>query len=458
MSGEPKSRSRKRKRRSQSSEDVDESGIGTKQDRPVFDGPEPALYFDAIAPDRLDEDAIKVLRRLTRNGFEAYLVGGGVRDLVLNRDPKDFDIATSAKPQEVRRLFRNCRIIGKRFRLAHVLFGAGKIIEVATFRKDPTQRFDVLPGNPLPSAAKGNPVRIVPCPPADTDDADLLIRNDNIFGLPHEDAIRRDFTINGLFYDHARGCVIDFVGGMPDLHDGVVRMIGDPVVRFREDPVRILRAVKFSARLDLGIDPNVFDAMIACRRELSRAARPRLLEEILRYMRGGAAHRSLYLAWDMGILAELMPEVSCYLDDQAPDLELTWARLAAIDRRRADGESPLDAVMLSALLLGPIEDALDGVRDRAGAFERFVGPIVQRINLPRRTKDRIRGIIGSQRRLRSGRLGSLPRREFFSDAVELHLIDCEARGQEAPDWASRTFEKQEEGQRKPRRRRRRRVR
>lgn len=454
MSTESKSRSKRRKQRG--SEDVEESGVS---DRPVFTGPEPALYFDAISPQRLDEDAIKVLRRLTRNGFEAYLVGGGVRDLVLNRDPKDFDIATSAKPQEVRRLFRNCRIIGKRFRLAHVLFGAGKIIEVATFRKDPNQRFDILPGNPLSSAATGNPVRICPCPPEDTEAADLLIRNDNIFGLPHEDAIRRDFTINGLFFDHARGCVIDFVGGMRDLSEGVVRMIGDPVVRFREDPVRILRAIKFSARLDLGIDPDVFDAMIACRKELVRAARPRLLEEILRFMRGGAAHRSLYLAWDMGILAELIPEVSCYLDDQAPASELTWARLAAIDRRRVEeASSPLDAVLLSALLLGPIEDALDGVRDRAGAFEQFVEPIVRRINLPRRTKDRIRGIIGSQRRLRSGRLGSLPRRDFFSEAVELHLIDCEARGQEAPDWASRDFKRSEDGERKPRRRRRRRVR
>jgi poly(A) polymerase len=168
--------------------------------------PTPDVYRGLIVAERIDPDAVKVLKRLTRHGHTAYLVGGGVRDLLLGRAPKDFDIATSARPSEVRRLFRNCRVIGRRFRLAHILFAGGKIIEVATFRRDPREQEpeptdveeveDLDVERPSVSAMRG-------------DDADLLIRHDNTFGDPHEDAIRRDFTINGLFYDLDRDEVID---------------------------------------------------------------------------------------------------------------------------------------------------------------------------------------------------------------------------------------------------------
>ncbi|MFW5899369.1 MAG: poly(A) polymerase, partial [Jiangellaceae bacterium] len=237
----------------------------------------------------------------------------------------------------------------------------------------------------------------------------------------------------------------------------VVRTIGDPDVRFREDPVRILRAIKFSARLDMGIAPDVYDAMVDHRSELERAARPRLLEEILRLLRGGAAHRSIYLMWDLGVLAELLPEVASYLDDDGPEAELTWGRLDAVDRRQREGYLPTDPVLLAALLLGPIEEAIEDVRDPSAAFADFVEGVAERLVLPRRIKDRLRTVVTSQRRLRSGRLGALPRREYFADAATLFAVDREARGEEIPAWAEAP-ERADDGSPSSRGRRRRRRR
>lgn len=402
--------------------------------------PEPAVYEVRFPEEAMDQDAVKVLLRLSQHGYQAYLVGGGVRDLLLGRTPKDFDVATSARPQDVRRIFRNCRVIGRRFRLAHVLFHGGKIIEVATFRRDHGQRIDRVPADLAkrwPMVSDYEPMRLVPSASAEgiRPDEDLLIVNDNVFGEPFEDAIRRDFTINGLFYDIEHEEVIDYVGGMADVERHLLRMIGDPIVRFREDPVRILRAIKFSARLDLGIAEDVLDAIQAYRGELARAAKPRILEEIFRLLRGGAAHRSFYLAWDLGVLAEILPELAGYLDDRAPDADLTWLRLAAVDAQIAAGETISEAVMVSALLLGPLNEALDGARNQAAAFEWFMEEVSERIAMPRRLKDRIRLIIGSQGRLRSGKLGSIQTRDFFAEAAQLYALDCAARNQAVPDWA-----------------------
>src|SRR5882757_1269542 len=238
----------------------------------------------------IDPDADRVVRKLTRAGHKAYLVGGCVRDLLVAKTPKDFDVATSATPNEIKSTFRNCRIIGRRFRLAHVFFGA-KIIETSTFRANPR----------------------------DEDDHDLLIRRDNVFGTETEDARRRDFTINGLFYDVEREEVIDHVGGLADLDAKLVRTIGDPDIRFQEDPVRILRAVKFAARLDFGFEPATWRALLRWRGEISKCAPPRLLEEIHRLMRGGAARRSFELLVETGVLAVLSPYLAGLLEgDGAP--------------------------------------------------------------------------------------------------------------------------------------------
>ncbi len=388
-------------------------------------------YKGLIARDRVDPDAAKVVKRLTRSGHLAYLVGGGVRDLLLEQKPKDFDIATSARPHEVRALFRNCRVIGRRFRLAHVLFSGGKIIEVATFRRDP--RDDDAPL--VDQVAEGEAVRFVPQRRPVDEQADLLIRHDNAFGEPHEDALRRDFTINGLFYDLERDEVIDYVGGVPDVRARTVRTIGDPAIRFREDPIRMLRAIKFCARLDLGIDPELYDAMIDQRQTLSRASPPRTFEEILRLLRGGAAQRSFYLLWDTGLLAVMLPELAAYLDDVGEERDLVWKRLLAVDRRAAEGHLPNDAILLAVLLQSPAEEYMEGEKDPALAFDAFIEDMAARFTVPRRIRERMRILLSVQRRLREGKVGNLARREFFADAALLSGLDLEARGLPVPAWA-----------------------
>jgi poly(A) polymerase len=340
----------------------------------------------------LDDDAAKVVRRLTRHGYEAYLVGGCVRDLLLGCTPKDFDVATSARPDDVRRLFRNSRIIGRRFRLVHVLFGSGKVIETATFRRSPEQE-DIRSSD------------------------DLLIRNDNVFGEAHEDAMRRDFTINGLFYDIERRCVIDWVGGMPDVERRAVHTIGDPVVRFLEDPVRILRAIKFSARLDLGISPELYDAIVLCRGALAMAAKPRLFEEMLRLMRGGAAHRSFWLAWETGVLDVLLPELAAYLYDADPNDGTVWRLLSEIDRETKERRAPLDDIALwTALLLEPLREACAGEVDRLTAAHEFLDPVIERLNMPRRIADGMRRIVAVLPRLEANRPARMAGGELHSAA------------------------------------------
>lgn len=435
---------------------------GEASDRALH--PRPTIHRRAIPSDHLDEDALKVLRRLHRNGYKAYLVGGGVRDLLLGRKPKDFDVATSARPHQVKTLFRNCRIIGRRFRLAHILFGAGKVIETATFRRDPSAPTDeetfmretldareAIDSGEMDAFGEG---ALRPLQKARDDDADLLIRTDNVFGEPHEDALRRDFTINGLFYDIERGEVIDYVGGLRDLERRAITTIGMPDVRFREDPVRILRAIKFSARLDLGIDPECYDAMVAQREELRKAAPPRLLEEILRLLRGGAAHRSMWLAWETGVLSVVLPELAVFLDDDAPSSRLLWGRLDAIDASIRKGYVPTDSVLLAAVLLGPAEEAIDGSQDLAAAYDEFMHEVTESLAVPRRMQERMRAIVTSQRRLARGQVGTLARRDFFAEAAHLFEIECAARGVRSPDLRVSADVEQGEGFARRRRRRR----
>jgi hypothetical protein len=273
----------------------------------------------------LDPDAVKVVRRLRRAGHEAFLVGGCVRDLLLGIRPKDFDVATSAHPNDVRAIFRNSRLIGRRFRLAHVFFG-GKIIEVSTFRQNPLDELADLP-------------------------QDLLIRHDNVFGSAEEDARRRDFTINGLFYDIDEGKVVDHVGGKEDLHRRVVHTIGNPDVRMREDPVRILRAIRFAAKCAFDLEPKTAAAMRAHVHEIPRCAPPRVLEEVLKLTRSGASRRCFELLREVNALRILLPPVAAYLEKGGPvEAERHLRALDALDAHVRVGEVPSDAVLLATLL------------------------------------------------------------------------------------------------------------
>jgi poly(A) polymerase len=360
---------------------------------------------------RIDPDVQKVLRRLVRHNHEAYLVGGGVRDLLLDRRPKDFDVATSARPEQVRELFRNSRIIGRRFRLVHVLFQGGKVIEVATFRRTPKEETDE------PSLGGGE---------------ELLIRSDNVFGEAADDALRRDFTINALFYDLEKKQILDWVGGMEDIRRRVVHTIGDPETRFREDPVRILRALKFAGRLDLGITPDVYDAIVFCRESLALAARPRLSEEIMRLLRGGQARRTIYLAWETGVLDVLLPELAGLLYDDGEEAgpgHRVWRLLDHIDKRTME-EGPLDdTVLWTILLLEPMMEACDGAKDRAGAVADFLEPLIERLAISRRYADGMRRIVAVLPRLTGGRAGRFARTEMFQLAIEVAAAELTSRGE-----------------------------
>jgi poly(A) polymerase len=361
--------------------------------------------------DRIDPDAAKVVRRLERSGFQAYLVGGCVRDLLLGGKPKDFDVATNARPEDVRGLFRNCRVIGRRFRLAHILFGGGKVIEVATFRR--------------------NPAMEAPEEEASEVFDDLLIRSDNVFGEAHEDALRRDFTMNALFYDLDRRQVLDWCGGMHDVRRRTIHTIGDPTVRFREDPIRILRAIKFAARLDLGIAPDAYDAMVATRDDLAKAARPRLFEEILRLLRGGA-HRSMWLAWETGAMAVVLPELAAFLDDEeatAGGSKRFFGAMDAIDAMtRARGRPLEDVVLWTVLLKEPLDEACSGERDRIRCATEFLEPVIERVAVPRRIADGVRRIVAVLPRLAAGRAGRFARTELMGPALDVLEAELLASG------------------------------
>src|SRR5262245_11774898 len=275
-----------------------------------------------VSRKEIDPEALKVLYRLKNHNFIAYLVGGGVRDLLLRRKPKDFDISTDAHPQQVKKLFRNCFIIGRRFRLCHVRFGQ-KVIEVATFRRQ-----------------------------AEPEEGDPLIRRDNTFGTPEEDAFRRDFTVNALFYDIATFSVIDFVGGLADLQERVIRTIGDPGVRFREDPVRMLRAVALAARLDFTIDRDTVEAIRTLRGEIVKSSPARILEEFYKILRQGAARRTFQLLHDSGLLAYLLPEADQAIAEGG---ERLLGSLGRLDEYRnaglASAEQLTNSLVMGSLLV-----------------------------------------------------------------------------------------------------------
>lgn len=376
----------------------------------------------------IDADALKVMYRLNRHGYKAYLVGGGVRDLLLGRNPKDFDISTDAEPRQIKKLFHNCFLIGRRFRLAHIRFGYHKIIETSTFRRTP--KTDGDPNDP---------------------DADLLHRNDNAFGSPEEDACRRDFTVNGLFYDLKDFKIIDHVGGLKDIKRGVIRCIGDPNVRFREDPVRMLRAVRFASRLGFRIEPRTRKAILKHYREIEKASPARLLEESYRLFAFHAAEPAFLLLWKMRLMSVMFPEVDAYLQAHGKAHAPLWRYLAALDSGAHWKGEPTPALMFATLLCDPIRqraETLAGNRDR-GDYARIVAdlvaPIARRSHMPKAVRYRLVRILANQERLddlftvRRGdkrRRRSSPRRialqEAFPEAKALLEIRA-ASGQADPD-------------------------
>jgi poly(A) polymerase len=351
-----------------------------------------------ISRRQIDPDALKVLYRLHEHNYVAYLVGGSVRDLLLDRRPKDFDIGTSAHPHHVKKLFRNCWIIGRRFRLAHVKFGP-KTIEVATFRRQvgaaTTPEAEIAEAEL--AELNGSEAGIVSDDAGREPDArrapDRLIYRDNTYGTPEEDAFRRDFTVNALFYDIGTFSIIDYVGGLDDLNSRLIRCIGDPDVRFLEDPVRMLRAVVLSARLEFTIDAPILESIEIHKHEIARTAPARLLEEYFKILRSGHASDAFTQLRTTGLLKAITPEL-----DEAGDQ--VWRALAALDRYRARFEaSPetLTTAILAGTLLQPL--GLVGRRQRfsADALERRID--LGLLPIPRRDIERLQQILGMQHRL-----------------------------------------------------------
>lgn len=312
----------------------------------------------------ISREALRVLYKLSNSGYKAYLVGGGVRDILLGRQPKDFDVGTNAQPREIKRLFPRCFLVGKRFRLAHVVFGR-TVIETSTFRKQPPQ-------GSLES------------------EEGLYQADDNTFGTPEEDAKRRDFTVNGLFYDIKTFDVIDYVGGLRDLDKRILRSIGDPNLRFCEDPVRMMRAVRLSCKLGLTIERGTLKAITKHSKEIEKASVPRVLEEIFRMFSFSATEASFRLMWETGLLKALMPHLSKFIDTHGKSKCKVWECLAEFDRlTEGKGEEITNglrtAVVYLALYHDKLENSLNiGSREaRLSLAEEVISVIGNKYKLPR---------------------------------------------------------------------------
>ncbi|GBE48565.1 poly(A) polymerase I precursor [bacterium BMS3Bbin12] len=313
----------------------------------------------------ISPNAIKVLYRLSRAGYRACLVGGGVRDLLLGREPKDFDVGTDARPEQVRALFRNCRLIGRRFRLAHVHFGR-EIIEVATFRGG--------------GEAGG-----------EGDDRQI---GDNVYGTLEEDVWRRDFTVNALYYDIEDFSVVDYVGGVEDLQAGLLRVIGEPATRYREDPVRMLRAVRFAAKLGFRLEPDTEHPIPVLAGLLEDIPPARLFEEVLKLFLAGCALETFERLRHYGLFARLFPQTeACLAREEGgfPSIFVSRA-LANTDERVAAGKPVTPVFLFAALLWEPVRrraaqleaegaTALEAVQD---AGDEVVRRQIRHVALPRR--------------------------------------------------------------------------
>jgi poly(A) polymerase len=372
-----------------------------------------------ISRNDIDQNAVKVLYRLNKAGYMAYLVGGGVRDLMLGRKPKDFDVGTNARPNEVRRLFGNSRIIGRRFRLVHVYFPDGDVVDVSTFRRDPAPEEQSAPD-------------------------ELLITSDNSYGSPRQDAFRRDFTINALFYNVADFTVIDYSGGIEDLQKRLVRAIGDPDLRFREDPVRMLRACEFAGRLGFSIEARTQEAIHRHSKELEKASAARLTEEIVQLLRCGHAGAAMQWMLELGLLEVLLPEAYAMLAADERGMGDFGQILPVIDRLVASGRALSDTGLLAALLMPKMmlrRDDVEAIDQRPmsrAAIEELVAeetaPFLRRFTLSHLKAQQIRQALVAFHRLcepkwtLAERL-RYARRSYFDDALLLFEMLVAATGE-----------------------------
>ncbi|MCB1875394.1 MAG: polynucleotide adenylyltransferase PcnB [Chromatiales bacterium] len=344
-----------------------------------------------ISRSQISPNALKVLYRLKNAGYQAYLVGGGVRDLLLGREPKDFDVGTDASPEQVKEVFRNCRLIGRRFRLAHVHFGR-EIIEVATFRAHSTDDED---GRQIENGR--------------------LVR-DNVYGTIEEDAWRRDFTVNALYYDINDFSVVDYTGGVEDLRQGLLRMIGEPGLRFREDPVRMLRAVRFAVKLGFKIDPASEHVIQELGDLLDGIAAARLFDEVLKLFLAGYGLQTFEALRHYDLFRHLFPDTDHCLEEEENQFPITFVAQALknTDERVSLDKPVTPAFLFAALLweplrremqvLGELED-VPPVQLVHRAADDVLRRQVDRVAIPRRFSQVMREVWTMQPRfeIRSGK-------------------------------------------------------
>lgn len=369
-----------------------------------------------ISRSAINRNALKVLYRLHEAGFKAYLVGGCVRDLLLGQTPKDFDIATNALPEEIRRLFRNCRLIGKRFRLAHILFGHD-IIEVATFRTSHE--------NAKESHGKSHHGMIV---------------RDNVYGTIEDDAVRRDFRINALYYNIADYSIVDYVGGMQDIKDKVLHMIGDPEKRFHEDPVRLLRAVRFLAKLNINVTPETEGPLKNLNHLLDNVSPARLFQEVLKIFQGGATLATINLLQKYHLMKKL------FIYSNAGEALVNIA-LANTDQRIGEGKTVSPAFLFTVILWNSVSEHVlsyeaEGMQTYLAiekALQHVIKQQTERLTIPRLMQLSIREICVLQHRFtyrRGGHPYRLLEHPRFRAGYDLLLLRA-ASGepvQEMADW------------------------
>lgn len=381
-----------------------------------------------ISRSNISENALKVLYRLKKANYQSYLVGGGVRDLLLGREPKDFDVATDATPEDVRRLFRNCRLVGRRFRIAHVHFGP-EIIEVTTFR-----------GKVDEDNAQGDEHML-------TEEGRIL--RDNVFGSIEEDAWRRDFSVNALYYNIEDFSVSDYTGGMADLKSGTLRLIGDPQLRYREDPVRMLRAVRFAAKLGFRLDGTTEAALFELGYLLRDISPSRLFDETLKLFLSAHAVQSFELLRHYRVFEHLYPytEDALAVEEQHFPLTLVLRAMENTDARIDEGKPVTPAFLYAALLWEPMRrmaaqmqrenPELSWLNALQGAGANMVSMQAKHTAIPKRFSIPMREIWNLQAQLqhnhgkRALRLVTHPR---FRAAYDFLLLRAEA-GEEKPELA-----------------------
>ncbi|MFC1544005.1 CCA tRNA nucleotidyltransferase, partial [Gemmatimonadota bacterium] len=393
-----------------------------------------------ISRKQMAEEVLKVLYRLHNQGHKAYLVGGAVRDLLLGREPKDYDVSTDARPDQMKELFVNSRLIGRRFRLAHIVFKGGRVVEVSTFRRRPDP----------------------PDEEADEDgEKDLLIGEDNTWGTPQEDAYRRDFTINALFYNIADFSVIDYVGGLADLKAKVVRTIGAADIRFREDPVRMMRAVEYAARLGFDLHPEVRKAIQKHRKDLRRASVARVADELSNLLKCGSAESAFREMWNLGLLEILYQDLHNALGNGQADRFLS--DLAYADRRTGEGRPLRDVPLLAMFFLPALREAVASAEAKKGGrlskgeflvnVERILDESQPLFQIPNRRRHQIKQAVLAARKMRRlpsrhRGLASLVERAYFLDSLNLLEVEVETSGEHESvlkEWGDLKAEAQREG-------------